>query len=169
MGRYHGLIGIALILGIAFLASNNKRRINIRLVLSGIALQVIIGLLVLKIQFVTDFFHWVGRQIGHIEEFAKAGAAFVYSGVVVENPAVPSGVAPYQAPGGFVFAFSVTATIIIVCSLVAIFYYLGVMQRIVAVIAKAMNLFMRVSGVEALSNVASRLLGQVERQVRIRP
>lgn len=169
MGRFHGLIGIVLILGIAFLASNNKRRINIRLVLSGIALQVLIGLLVLKVPFVTDFFHWIGRQIGHIEEFAKAGAAFVYSGVVVENPGVPSGMAGYQAPGGFVFAFSVTATIIIVCALVAIFYYLGVMQRIVAVIAKAMNFIMRVSGAEALSNVASAFVGQVEAQVMIRP
>lgn len=169
MGRFQGLFGIALILGIAFLASNNKKRINIRLVFSGIALQVIIGLLVLKVPLITGFFHWIGRQIGHIEEFAKAGAGFVYSGVVVENPTVPSGMAGYQAPGGFVFAFSVTATIIIVCALVAIFYYLGIMQRIVAVIAKAMNFVMKVSGAEALSNVASAFVGQVEAQVMIRP
>ncbi len=169
MGRFHGLLGIALILGIAFIASNNKRKINIRLVLSGIALQVIIGILVLKVSFITSFFHWIGRQIGHIEEFAKAGAAFVYSGIVVENPSAPSGIAGYQAPGGFVFAFSVTATIIIVCALVAIFYYLGIMQRIVALIARAMNFVMRVSGAEALSNVASAFVGQVEAQVMIRP
>ncbi|WP_018611979.1 NupC/NupG family nucleoside CNT transporter [Segetibacter koreensis] len=169
MERFQGLIGIVLILGIAFLASNNRKRINVRLVFSGMALQVIIGILVLKVHFVTNFFHWIGRQIGHIEEFAKAGAAFVYSGVVVENPAAPSGMAGYQAPGGFVFAFSVTATIIIVCALVAIFYYLGIMQRIVAVIAKAMNFVMKVSGAEALSNVASAFVGQVEAQVMIRP
>src|SRR5215210_6114445 len=169
MGRYHGLLGIALILGIAFIASNNKRKINLRVVLSGIGLQVIIGILVLKVPFITNFFSWIGRQIGHIEEFAKAGAGFVYSGVVVENPTVPSGMAGYQAPGGFVFAFSVTATIIIVCALVAIFYYLGVMQRIVALIAKAMNFVMRVSGAEALSNVASAFVGQVEAQIKIKP
>jgi len=169
MGRFHGLIGIALILGIAFLASNNKKRINVRLVLSGIALQVIIGLLVLKVPFVTNFFHWIGRQIGHIEEFAKEGAGFVYSGVIVQNPTVPSGMAAYQAPGGFVFAFSVTATIILVCALVAVFYYFGIMQRIVAVIAKAMNFIMRVSGAETLSNVASAFVGQIEAQVMIRP
>ncbi len=169
MERFHGLLGIALILGIAFIASNNRKKINIRLVLSGIALQILIGILVLKVPFITNFFHWLGRQIGHIEEFAKAGAAFVYSGVVVENPNVPSGMAGYQAPGGFVFAFSVTATIIIVCALVAIFYYLGVMQGIVALIAKAMNFIMRVSGAEALSNVASAFVGQVEAQVMIRP
>src|SRR5690606_6358904 len=69
----------------------------------------------------------------------------------------------------FVFAFNVTATIILVCVLVAIFYYLGIMQRIVAVIAKGMNTLMKVSGAEALSNVASAFVGQVEAQVMIRP
>ncbi|MBP1650852.1 MAG: Na+ dependent nucleoside transporter domain protein, partial [Bacteroidetes bacterium] len=70
---------------------------------------------------------------------------------------------------GFVFAFNVTAAIILVCSLVAIFYHFGIMQRIVAVIARAMNVIMRVSGAEALSNVASAFVGQIEAQVMIRP
>ncbi|MDB5193130.1 MAG: Na+ dependent nucleoside transporter protein [Segetibacter sp.] len=169
MGRFHGILGIILILGIAFLCSNNKRKINLRLVASGIALQVLIAILVLKVPFVTNFFKWVGRQIGHIEEFAKQGAGFVYSGIVTENFTSPTGMSGYQAPGTFVFAFSVTATIILVCSLVAIFYHLGIMQRIVSVIAKAMNFIMKVSGAEALSNVASAFVGQVEAQVMIRP
>jgi CNT family concentrative nucleoside transporter len=71
--------------------------------------------------------------------------------------------------GGFVFAFNVTATIILVCVLVALFYHFGIMQRIISVIAKAMNFIMRVSGAEALSNVASAFVGQVEAQVMIRP
>ena len=73
------------------------------------------------------------------------------------------------AQGGFVFAFNVTATIILVCALVAVFYHLGIMQRIVAVIARAMNVVMRVSGAEALSNVASAFVGQIEAQVMIQP
>jgi len=71
--------------------------------------------------------------------------------------------------GGFVFAFNVTATIMLVCVLVALFYHFGIMQRIIAVIAKAMNTIMRVSGAESLSNVASAFVGQVEAQVMIRP
>ena len=71
--------------------------------------------------------------------------------------------------GGFVFAFNVTSTIILVCSLVALSYHFGIMQRVVAIVAKAMNFIMRVSGAEALSNVASALVGQVEAQVMIRP
>jgi CNT family concentrative nucleoside transporter len=68
-----------------------------------------------------------------------------------------------------VFAFNVTAIIILVCVLVAISYHLGIMQRVVALIARAMNWMMRVSGAEALSNVASAFIGQVEAQVLIRP
>jgi CNT family concentrative nucleoside transporter len=167
MQRFQGLIGIVLILGIAWLASNNKKKINYRLVISGIFLQVVIAVLVLKVPFITAVFAWFGRQMGHIEGFAKAGASFVYGGVMTSN--YSGGSVPYSAPGIFIFGFSVLATIILVCALVAIFYHFGIMQRIVAAIAKAMNYIMKVSGAEALSNVASAFVGQIEAQVMIRP
>ena len=167
MARFQGLFGIILILAIAFLCSNNKKRINYRLVINGIILQIVIAVLVLKVKFVTDFFKWVGRQIGHIEEFAKEGAAFVWGGVFVQSNL--GATVTYRSPQTFIFAFSVTATIILVCALVAIFYHFGIMQRIVSIIAKAMNFIMKVSGAEALSNVASAFVGQVEAQVMIRP
>ena len=167
MERLQGLIGIIQILSLAWVASNNKKRINYRLVISGILLQVTIALLIFKVPFVKSFFSWMGRQMTHIEAFAKEGASFVYGGLVAQDA---SGAAvPYRTPGVFVFGFSVLATIILVCVLVAIFYHFGVMQRIVSVIAKAMNWVMRVSGAEALSNVASAFVGQVEAQVMIRP
>jgi len=167
MERFTGLIGIILILGIAFLCSNNKRRINYRLVLSGLTLQWIIAVLVFKVPAVNEFFKSVGKGMGKIEGFAKQGADFAYGGIaVLDHKGAP---ANYGTPGVFVFAFNVTATIILVCVLVAIFYYLGIMQRIVSLIAKAMNVVMRVSGAEALSNVASAFVGQVEAQVMIRP
>ena len=167
MERFQGIIGIVLILGIAFLASNNRKKINYRLVISGILLQITIAFLVLKVPPVTNFFKWIGSQIGHIEAFAKKGAAFVYGGVMVDNHAGSS--TPYATDGMFIFGFSVTATIILVCALVAIFYHFGIMQKIVSVIAVAMNFVMRVSGAEALSNVASAFVGQVEAQVMIQP
>ncbi len=167
MDRFQGLFGILLILGIAYACSNNKKKINYRLVACGLGLQMAIALLVLKVPMVTNFFKWVGRIIGHIEEFAKEGAAFVYGGISVQSNT--GGFTTYRSPQTFIFAFSVTATIILVCALVAIFYHWGIMQRIVAIIAKAMNFIMRVSGAEALSNVASAFVGQVEAQVMIRP
>jgi CNT family concentrative nucleoside transporter len=166
MGRFQGLFGIILILGLAYLLSNNKKKINFRLVISGVGLQVIIALLVFKVPPVFRFFQLLGKAMGKLEQFAREGAAFVYAGIAVKP--TPDTVADY-AQSGFVFAFNVTAAIILVCALVAIFYHFGIMQRIVAVIARAMNVIMRVSGAEALSNVASAFVGQIEAQVMIRP
>jgi len=167
MERFHGLLGIIMILAIAYLFSNNKKKINKRVVFSGIALQVAIGILVLKVPFITAFFQKLGHGMQKIEEFAKAGANFVYGGIATVG--FDGAVANYSAPGMFVFAFNVVSTIILVCVLVAILYHIKVMQRIVSVIAKAMNFIMKVSGAEALSNVASAFVGQVEAQVMIRP
>ena len=167
MQRFQGLIGIVLILAIAWMFSNNKKRINYKLVISGILLQIIIALLILKVSFVKLFFQKIGSIITHLEAFAKEGSGFVYGGLMADNMA--GGSVPYRTPGVFVFGFSVLATIILVCVLVAIFYHFGLMQRIVSLVAKAMNWVMRVSGAEALSNVASAFVGQVEAQVMIRP
>lgn len=167
MERFTGLLGIAVIFGIAFLMSNNRKAINYRLVLSGVALQVLIAVLVLKVSFITDFFALLGRGMGKIEQFATQGASFVYGGIMVDTHDGLS--KSFGAPHTFVFAFSVTATIIFVCVLVAILYHVGIMQRAVAFIARIMNFIMRVSGAEALSNVASAFVGQVEAQVMIRP
>jgi CNT family concentrative nucleoside transporter len=143
MDRLHGLIGVAFILGIAFLFSNNRKRINLRLVLSGITLQVVIALLIFKVEPVARFFKLMGEGIGKLEQFARAGAAFVYGGIAVEQG--PGRIGNFMA-GGFVFAFNVTAMIILVCALVAVLYHYGIMQRVVAIVAKAMNFVMRVSG-----------------------
>ena len=165
MERFTGLFGIALILGIAFLASNSRKAINYRLVISGLLLQIVIAVLVLKIPPV----HGSSKEWAwHAEDrtVRREGASFVYSGIAVQQ--MDGAIANY-AVGGFVFAFNITATIILVCIIVAVLYHVGIMQHIVSAIAKAMNVVMRVSGAEALSNVASAFVGQVEAQVMIRP
>lgn len=167
MHRFHGIIGIALILGIAYLLSNNRKKINYRLVFSGLTIQLLIAISILKIDAIRNFFQTLGRGMQKIEQFAKAGVNFAYGGIAtIGHDGAPQN---FEAPSSFVFAFNVTATIILVCILVAIFYYLGIMQRVVALIARGMNFLMRVSGSEALSNVASAFVGQVEAQVMIRP
>jgi len=166
MGRFQGVLGLILILGLAYLCSNNRKKINFRLVVSGISLQILIALLIFHVGPVFWFFQQVGKAMGKLEQFAREGAAFVYGGIAVEQ--APGTIGNFVS-GGFVFAFNITAAIILVCSLVAILYHYGIMQRIVAVIARAMNVIMRVSGAEALSNVASAFVGQIEAQVMIRP
>ncbi len=167
MERFTGFIGIIFILFIAFICSNNRRRINIRLVLSGLGLQFLIAVLILRVQFVRNVFIQLGEAMKMIDHFAKAGVNFIYGGV---GAVAPNGdITNFTEPGAFVFAFNVTATIILVCVLVAILYHFGVMQFLISLIAKAMNWIMKVSGAEALSNVASAFVGQVEAQVMIRP
>ncbi len=167
MERFTGLLGIALIFGIAFLLSNNRKAINLRLVVSGFMLQIIIAFSVLKIPFITHFFGLLGKGMSKIEQFAAQGASFVYGGIMVDTHNGSSSAFGMQHT--FVFAFSVTATIILVCVLVAIFYHFGIMQKLISIIARVMNKLMRASGAETLSNVASAFVGQVEAQVLIRP
>ncbi|MEO6305993.1 MAG: Na+ dependent nucleoside transporter N-terminal domain-containing protein, partial [Bacteroidia bacterium] len=85
MDRFTGIIGIIVIFGIAVLMSNNRRAINLRLVFSGLALQILIAVLVLKVPFITSFFAWLGRGMGKIEQFAVQGASFVYGGVMIDK------------------------------------------------------------------------------------
>ena len=167
MERFTGIIGIVLILSLAYLASNNRKKINLRLVLSGLGLQMLIAILILKVPAIQTFFEKLGKGMQKIEGFAKEGANFVYGGIA--STKFDGSVGNYNTPNTFVFAIKVTATIILVCVIVAIFYHIAIMQRIVSIIAKAMNFLMRVSGAEALSNVASAFVGQVEAQVMIRP
>ncbi len=166
MERFTGLLGIVLILAIAFLFSNNRKAINYRLVLSGLALQLVLAVFILKVPMVTKFFQLLGHGMEKIEGFAREGAMFVFGGVL-PNPAEAGKV--FGPNNAFIFAFNIPATIILVCVIVAVLYHIGLMQRLVAIVARGVHFIMQASGAEALSNVASAFVGQVEAQVMIRP
>jgi len=165
MERFTGLIGIVLILGIAFLFSNNKKRINIRLVGTGLLFQFSIALLVLKVPAINRLFSYMGKAMLQFEGFAKKGVDFVCGNVgVVGNGKVLS----YREASVFIFAFNITAIIILVCMVVAVLYHFNIMQTIVSISAKAINYFMKVSGAEILSAIGSVFVGQIEAQVLIK-
>ena len=166
MERFTGLLGIALILGVAFLLSNNRKAINYRLVFSGLGLQLTLALLILKVPPVKTFFQTLGHGMEKIETFGREGAKFVFGQILPDAGQLGK---VFGQNNGFIFAFNIPATIILVCVIVAIFYHVGVMQRIVALIARGVHFIMHASGAEALSNVASAFVGQVEAQVMIRP
>ncbi len=175
MERWQGLLGIVFILLLAWIFSNNRKAINLQLVFTGLGLQMLIGLLILKVPVIKYFFEMIGKAVEKIDAAAFKGAAFVYGGIAVFDPT--SGETMLYRAGEnlsstarpFIFAFNVLATIIIICILVAILYHFGIMQRIVGFLAKWMNKLLRVSGVESLSNVGSAFVGQVEAQVMIQP
>lgn len=165
MERFTGLIGVVLIFGIAFLMSNNRKAINYRLVLSGLAIQVALAIFILKVPLGKTIFAWLGDAITKILNFSQAGASFVFGPLV--NTANMS--KAFGNGNAFIFFFNIIPTIIFVAVLVSVAYYLGIMQRLVKLIAYLVYKLMGVSGSEALSNVASAFVGQVEAQIMIKP
>jgi CNT family concentrative nucleoside transporter len=164
MARFTGIIGIIIILGLAFLWSNNRKAINLRLVITGLLLQLALAIFILKVPVGQVIFAWLGKGINKLLDFSQEGGSFVF-GDLMEV----SNILPPQIVSGGVFLFILIPTIIFVCVLVAMAYHVGLMQRVVAVLARFVHWAMRVSGSEALSNVASAFVGQVEAQIMIRP
>jgi len=165
MDRFTGLIGIVLILGIAYALSDNRKAINYRTVGVGLGLQFGLAVFVLKTDLGQRVFNYLGFLVNKTLQNADKGAEFVF-GSLVKTDLMSRAFGPGN---DFVFFFKVIPTIIFVAVLVNIFYHLGIMQRIVAVMARAMKWLMGVSGAEALSNVASTFVGQVEAQIMIKP
>ena len=164
MARFTGIIGIIIILGLAYLWSNNRKAINLRLVITGLLLQLALAIFILKVPIGQDIFAWLGKAINKLLDFSQEGGLFVFGDLTRVTQILPEGIVRSG-----VFLFVLLPTIIFVCVLVAMAYHVGLMQRVVAVIARFVHWAMRVSGSEALSNVASAFVGQVEAQIMIRP
>jgi len=165
MERFTGLLGIVLILGVAFLMSNNRKAINYRTVGVGLLLQVLLAVFILKTSVGQSLFQWLGDSINTLLGQADKGALFVFGSLVDRNLMTKA-----FGPGNdYIFFFKVVPTIIFVAVLVNMFYHLGILQRIVSTMGKGVHWLMGVSGAEALSNVASTFVGQVEAQIMIKP
>jgi CNT family concentrative nucleoside transporter len=165
MERFTGLLGIVLILGVAFLMSNNRKAINYRTVGVGLLLQVLLAVFILKTAVGQSLFQWLGDSINTLLGQADKGALFVFGSLVDRNLMTKA-----FGPGNdYIFFFKVVPTIIFVAVLVNMFYHLGILQRIVSTMGRGVHWLMGVSGAEALSNVASTFVGQVEAQIMIKP
>ncbi len=164
MTRFFGLIGIIFIFLIAFLMSNNKRAINLKTVGMGFLLQILLAVFVLKVRIGQVIFGSIGLFIQKVLDFANEGATFLFGPL---NNSQKLG--ELFGVGSIVFAIQLSAAIIFIAVIVNILYYYRIMQRIVAILGKAMYKLMDVSGAEALSNVASSFVGQVMAQFMIKP
>lgn len=156
---------MVLILVLAFLISNNRKAINYRLVVTGLAIQLGLAVFILKIPIGKLLFGYVARAVTKVLSFADQGADFVF-GPLVNKLMMDRA---FGEGNDFVFFFKIVPTIIFVAVLVSLAYHIGLMQRVVALFAKVMHKLMGVSGSEALSNVASMFVGQVEAQIMIQP
>lgn len=164
MERFFGIFGIVFIFLVAFLMSNNKRAINLKTVLAGFVLQILLAVFVLKTSVGQFIFESIGKFIQKVLEFATLGSDFMF-GPLAHSDKLSSVFGAHS----IVFALTLLATTIFMTVLVNILYYYKIMQRVVAVLSKAMNKLMDVSGAEAFSNVASSFVGQIMAQIMIKP
>ena len=152
-----GLFGLAVLIGIAWLFSNNRRAVDWRLVLTGVSLQIAFAALVLLVPGGREVFNALGHGFVKILSFVTAGSTFIFGSLMDTEKF------------GFIFAFQVLPTIIFFASLMGVLYHLGVMQFIVRIMALAITKVMRVSGAETTSVCASVFIGQTEAPLTVRP
>ncbi len=166
LSRLSGIVGIIIILAICFLMSNNKSKINYKTVGVGLFLQFALAVFVLKIPLGKTIIEFLGACIRKILAFSDAGANFVF-GFLSSSPDKLNEL--FFEGASFLFSIKLISTLIFILAIVNILYYFGIMQKIVAFFARIMYKLMDVSGAEALSNIASAFVGQVEAQIMIRP
>jgi CNT family concentrative nucleoside transporter len=157
MQRFTGLLGLVVILAVAWLFSTHKRQIKGRLIVWGMGLQILFAVLVLK----TDFglvFKRIGDGVNAMLEFAEVGSQFLFGPLGTKG-----------GPFGVIFAFQVLPIVIFIASFFSILYYLGVMQAVVKAMAIGMQKVMGVSGAESLNVAASIFMGQTEAPLTIKP
>ena len=164
MERFVGIIGILVIFLIVFLMSNNRKAINYKTIGIGFALQWLLAIFIFKVPIGQKIFLCLGLFIKKILDFALEGGTFVF-GPLLNNQRISE----LFEQNGSIFAIQLICSMIFMMVLVNILYYYGIMQRVVAILGKAMNKIMRVSGAEALSNVASAFVGNVLAQIMIKP
>ncbi|KXU98230.1 Na+ dependent nucleoside transporter domain-containing protein [Stenotrophomonas sp. DDT-1] len=152
-----GLFGLAVLIGITWLFSNNKRAVDWKLVATGITLQIAFAALVILVPGGRDVFDALGKGFVKVLSFVNEGSGFIFGSLMDTKNY------------GFIFAFQVLPTIIFFSALMGVMYHLNVMQAIVRVMAWSITKVMRVSGAETTSVCASVFIGQTEAPLTVRP
>ncbi len=160
MERFQSLLAIPILIGIAFLLSNDRKRFPWRVVLWGIGLQVVFAVLILWTPWGRDLFTVLGELVTKFLGFATEGSAFLFGNMVKPE---------YQETFGFQFAFAILPTIIFFGAFMGVMYYFGIVQKVVKGLAWVMTKTMGTSGAESLSAAGNIFLGQTEAPLLVRP
>ncbi len=158
MGRFTGILGLLTMLGLAYAFSTNRKAIRLKTVGWGLGLQIVFAFFVLKVDIGRILFQKAGDAVNQLLAYAFAGSQFVFGDLGKQGSHL-----------GFYFAFQVLPTVIFICALFAVLYYVGIMQLIIRAAAWLMTRFMGVSGAESLNVAASIFMGQTEAPQTIRP
>jgi CNT family concentrative nucleoside transporter len=155
-GFLRGLLGISFLILTTYLLSSNKKAINWKTASTGLLLQLILAVGVLKISWVKMIFESAGKVFVKILDFTMEGTKFLFGDLVsAEN-------------FGNVFIFSILPTVIFFAALTSILFYLGIIQKIVRVMALLLSKLLGVSGPESLSVAGNIFLGQTESPLMIK-
>ena len=154
-----GLLGLFFLLGVCYLLSNNRKKIDWKLVFTGILIQIIFAILVTKVPFVRSIFEVFANFFRAVTDFTNEGTIFLFKSFFtgkVEGPMMN-------------FAFRILPTIVFFSALSSLLYYLGILQKIVYGLAWVMSKTMRLSGAESLSAAANIFMGQTEAPLLVKP
>lgn len=151
-----GILGMIALLIIAFLCSSNRRGINWQTVGIGLGLQLLIAISVLKVSFVQSGFDAVGKVFVSVLDFTREGSIFLFGDMM--------DIDSY----GFIFAFQVLPTILFFSALTSLLFYLGIIQKIVKMLAVLLTKTLKISGAESLSVAGNIFLGQTEAPLLIK-
>jgi CNT family concentrative nucleoside transporter len=155
--RYANLVGIGVILSIAYLFSHHKSRVNFKLVLYGLIMQFVIGFFVLRTAIGNYFVDTIAQGVTRLYQFADAGSRFVFGSLIDQS-----------GPWGFIFALKVLPVIIFFGAFMALLFYAGIIQRVVLGINYVVQPLLGTSGAETLCAIANSFLGQTEAPLLIR-
>ncbi len=158
MGRFAGLLGLATMVGLAYLFSTDRKAIRLKTVLWGLGLQVSFAFFVLRFEIGRNIFQTAGFYVNKLLSYSYVGSEFVFGEIGKKVSSM-----------GFSFAFQVLPTIIFIAAFFALLYHIGVMQLIIRVAAWIMTRVMGASGAESLNVAASIFMGQTEAPLTIRP
>jgi CNT family concentrative nucleoside transporter len=158
MERFIGVFGLVVLLAIAYVLSMNRSAIQWRTIGWGLVLQFVFALFVMKTTIGVAIFGAIADAVTRLMELANAGGSFVFGDKLVNDPSF-----------GFIFATKALPIIIFLSSLFAVLYYLGILQKIVLLMAKTMSTTMQTSGAESLSTAANVFMGQTEAPLVIAP
>jgi len=152
-----GLLGMISLVFIAWLFSTNRRAVQWKVVGIGLSIQGLLAIAILKITPVQFFFEFVGRLFVKVLDFTRAGTEFLFAGFLDTSTY------------GFIFAFQVLPTIVFFSALMSLLFYLGIIQKIVFVMAWLLTRALRLSGAESLAVAGNVFLGQTEAPLMIKP
>ena len=157
------IIGIVVLLAIAFLLSNNRRAISLRTVGGAFLIQIGIGALVLYSELGRQALLGAAEAVNKVIAYGNEGISFLFGGLVSDKMFELFG------GGGFIFAFRVLPAIVFFASLISVLYYLGIMQWVIRLIGGFLQKILGTSKTESMSAAANIFVGQTEAPLIVRP